>query len=215
MSSATVAVGTAVSSATVAKSGAGTPEAGAQDALLGARQAQLDRRSALNQYEYGVATHNCYSAILVNYCLQKARNKMIANKRMIRDEQNALDDARRTAHAQQRDEQALLKHEADARAATQRVARERENETAYDAKQRQHAINEVRRGAQASQRAANQRAYDQKQADYQRKLEQARQQAAQDARQREDNVRRFDEKQRRAAKHAADVRERQARAAQK
>ncbi|CBW74886.1 Myosin heavy chain [Mycetohabitans rhizoxinica HKI 454] len=178
---------------------------------FGARQAQLDRRSELNRYEYGVAKHNCYSAILVNHCLEKARNRMIANKMRIRDEQNALDNERRAVHARQRDEQAALKREAYAREAPQRAARERENEQSYDEKQRQHAINEARRTAQAPQREASQRAYDQKQADYQRKLEQARRQAAQDAQQRADNVRKFEQKQQRAVQHARDVRERQAR----
>ncbi|MEJ2769517.1 hypothetical protein IHE30_13565 [Mycetohabitans sp. B46] len=187
----------------------------ARDASFGARQAQLDRRSELNRYEYGVAKHNCYSAILVNHCLKKARDRMIANKMRIRDEQNALDNERRAAHARQRDEQAALKREAHAREAPQRAARERENEQSYDEKQRQHAIDEARRHAQAPQREASQRAYDQKQADYQRKLEQARQQAAQDAQQRADNARKFERKQQRAAQHAQDVRERQARAARK
>ncbi|WP_323072163.1 hypothetical protein [Mycetohabitans endofungorum] len=187
----------------------------AQDASFGARQAQLDRRSELNRYEYGVARHNCYSAILVNHCLEKTRDRMIANKMLIRDEQNALDNERRAAHARQRDEQAALKREAHAREAPQRTARERENEQSYEEKQRQHAIDEARRNAQAPQREANQRAYDQKQVDYQRKLEQARQQAAQDAQQRADNARKFQQKQQRAAQHAQDVRERQARAARK
>ncbi|MCG1054388.1 hypothetical protein KQH49_05195 [Mycetohabitans sp. B5] len=187
----------------------------AQDASFGARQAQLDRRSELNRYEYGVARHNCYSAILVNHCLEKARDRMIANKMLIRDEQNALDNERRAVHARQRDEQAARKREAHAREAPQRTARERENEQSYEEKQRQHAIDEARRNAQAPQGEANQRAYDQKQVDYQRKLEQARQQAAQDAQQRADNARKFQQKQQRAAQHAQDVRERQARAARK
>lgn len=190
--------------------------AGAQpDASFGARQAQLNRRSELNQYEYGVARHHCYSTFLVNHCLEKVRDKMIANKVLIRNAQNALDNERRAAHARQRDEQAALRREADALSAPQRAARERENEVSYAEKQRQHAIDEARRNAQAPQRAASQRAYDRKQGNYQRKLEQARQQGAQNAEQRAQNVRRFDEKQRRAAEHAADVRERQARAAQK
>ncbi|WP_237575703.1 colicin transporter [Mycetohabitans sp. B8] len=204
---------------------AGSPDAQAADsegadgrarqASFGARQAQLDRRSELNRYEYGVARHNCYSAILVNHCLEKARDRMIANKMRIRDDQNALDNERRAAHARQRDEQAALKRDAHAREAPQRAARERENEQSYEEKQRQHAIDEARRNAQVPQRDANQRAYDQKQLDYQRKLEQARQQAAQDAQQRADNARKFEQKQQRAAQHAQDVRERQARAARK
>ncbi|UDG81948.1 hypothetical protein [Candidatus Vallotia cooleyia] len=75
------------------------PDLRAQSTGFSDRQAQLNRRTELNKYEYAVAQHNCYNTILINYCLQKARDRMIDNKMQIRTDQIALDDERRAMHA--------------------------------------------------------------------------------------------------------------------
>ncbi|WP_399278865.1 colicin transporter [Trinickia symbiotica] len=180
-----------------------------------ARQKVLDTHGAQNQYEYGVAVHNCYDRFFVNACIGRARDKMRETQARIHAEQLQLDDERRAAHAQARDEREALKAASDAAEASQRAATDARNAESYAEKQRQHELDVARRNAEAPQRAANQAAYDQKQSDYQRKLEQARQQAAQDAKERAERARRFAEKQADAAQHKADVEARQKQAEQK
>lgn len=180
-----------------------------------ARQKALDERGAQNDYAYGVAVHNCYSKFFVNACLGRARDKMRAAQARIHAEQLALNDERRAAHAQERDEREALKAASEAADAPQRAAADARNAAAFEEKQRQHALEAARRGAEAPQRAANQAAYDRKQADYQRKLDDARRQAAQDARERAERAQRFEQKQADAAQHKADVEARQKQAAQK
>ena len=180
-----------------------------------ARQKALDERGAQNDYAYGVAVHNCYAKFFVNSCLGRARDKMRAEQAHIHAEQLALNDERRAAHAQERDEREALKAASEAADAPQRAAADARNAEAFQEKQRQHALDETRRGAEAPQRAANQAAYDRKQADYQRKLDDARRQAAQDARERTERAQRFEQKQTDAAQHKADVEARQKQAAQK
>jgi len=208
-----------------------------------ARQKVLDRRTAENDYRYGVAQHNCYSSFFVNHCLARARDQMRSERADIRSKQLALDDEQRAERARQRDQQIALQRAQDAAEAPQRAANEARNqqayedkqrqhaldeaqraaeapqraanEQAYEQKQRQHALDEAQRGPNASQRASNQAAYDQKQADFQRQLEQAREEGAQKEQERQQRAARFQQKQEDAAKHKADVEERQRQAAQK
>ncbi|RKP52437.1 colicin transporter [Trinickia fusca] len=180
-----------------------------------ARQKALDQRSAQNDYTYGVAVHQCYDTFFVNTCLGRARDKMRDVKAQIRSEQLSLDDERRAARAQQRDEQEALRRVQDESEAPQRAAADERNAQAYEEKQRQHALDAAKRNAEAPQRAQNQAAYDQKQADFQRKLDQAHAQAAQDAKERAERAQRFGQKQVDAAQHKADVEARQKQAAQK
>jgi hypothetical protein len=187
----------------------------ASDNDFDVRQKALDRRSAENDYQYGVAEHNCYSKFLVNYCLGKARDNQREVRAQIRKEQLALDDERRAARAQQRDEQAVVKRAQDEASAPARAATDVRNAQSFEDKQRQHELDQAKRNAEAPQRAANQRAYDQKQADFQRKLDQAHQQAAQKAQERAQNAQRYQQKQVDAAQHKADVETRQKQAAQK
>jgi hypothetical protein len=208
-----------------------------------ARQKTLDTRTAENNYRYGVAQHNCYSKFFVNHCLNSAREDMRVVAADIRKEQLALDDEKRIEHARQRDEQAAIKraqYEADAPARTAQDERNAQayedkqrqhqlsqaqrnaeapqraaNEQAFQQKQQQHAIDQAQRGISPSQAAANQKAYDAKQADFQRKLDEAHQQAAQKAQERTEKQQRFQQKQSEAAQHKADVEERQKQAAEK
>lgn len=196
----------------------GAPASGAvaaQASDFNARQKALDARTAENDYVYGVAVHNCYSKFFVNACLGRARDKMRAVRGRIHAEQLALDDERRSARAQQRDEQEALQRARDAQEAPQRAAAEARSAQAYEDKQRQHELDQAQRVAEAPQLAANQAAYDRKQADFQRKLDEARQNAAQDAKERAERARRFEEKQTDAQQHKADVEARQKQAAQK
>ena len=180
-----------------------------------ARQKALDERGAQNDYVYGVAVHDCYSKFFVNACLGRARDKMRTVQARIHAEQLALNDERRLARAQERDQREALKAATEAADAPQRAAADARNAEAFEEKQRQHTLDETRRGAEAPQRAANQAAYDRKQADYQRKLDDARRQAAQDARERAERAQRFEQKQTDAAQHKADVEARQKQADQK
>ncbi|SDB98679.1 colicin transporter [Paraburkholderia lycopersici] len=208
-----------------------------------ARQQVLDRRTAENNYQFAVAQHNCYSTFFVNHCIGKARDKMRVVQADIRREQLALDDEKRTAHAQQRDQQAALQRAQDEANAPQRAANEAASAQAYEQKQRQHALDQAQREAEAPQRAANeqayqekqrqhalaqaqreggqsqrdanQAAYDQKQANYQKQLDEARRQGEQKAQERADKAQRFQQKQEDAARHKADVEERQKQAAGK
>ena len=208
-----------------------------------ARQKALDARTADNNYRYAVAQHNCYSKFFVNHCLNSARDDMRVVAADIRKEQLALDDEKRVEHARERDQQAAVKRaqdEADAPARAAQDARnaqayedkqhqhqlnqaQREaeapqraaNEQAYQQKQQQHAIDQAQRGVSPAQAAANQKAYDAKQADFQRKLDEAHQQAAQKAQERVEKQQRFEQKQTDAAQHKADVEARQKQAAEK
>ncbi|MGN6317282.1 colicin transporter [Trinickia sp.] len=187
----------------------------AQAADFDARQRALDTRTAENDYVYGVAVHDCYSKFFVNACLGRARDKMRAVRGQIHAEQLALDDERRSAHAQQRDEQEALRRARDAQEAPQRAAAEARSTQAFEDKQRQHALDQAQRNGEAPQHAADQAAYDRKQADFQRKLDQARQNAAQDAKERAERAQRYEQKQMDAKQHKADVEARQKQAAQK
>lgn len=207
------------------------------------RQDALNRRSELNNYNYAVAQHDCYSKFFVNYCLGKARDKMRTVQTAIRKEQLALNEEERIAHAQQRDEQAAIQRAQDEANAPQRAANEASNTQAFEEKQRQHQLDQAQRNAEAPQRAANeqayqqklqqhaldqaqrgisapqaaanQQAYDQKQANFQTQLEQARQQGAQKAQERIEKQQSFENKQQTAAQHKLDVEARQKQAADK
>jgi len=193
---------------------AGSDAASGQSAEFAARQAKLDRRSAENQYRYDVAQHNCYSHFFVNHCLGTARDTMRAEKSEIRVDQLALDEEQRAVHAQQRDENTAVRLAQDTAAAPQHAANEKANQATYEEKQRQHQLDAASRGATApAKEAANQAEYDKKQADFQAKLDQAHNNAAQDAAQRAHNVGKFDDKQRAAAEHQETVKQRQAKAA--
>jgi hypothetical protein len=179
------------------------------------RQKDLDKRSEANNYQYGVAQHDCYSTFFVNHCLNQARNAKREVSNQIRREQLALDDEQRQRRAQQRDQQAALKraqYEADA---PRRVASEQANENSFSNKQHQNQIAAAQREAEAPQRAANQAAYDRKQADFQKKLDDAAAQGKQDAINRDLKAQRYDAKQRDAAQHQAEVAARQKEAAEK
>nr|WP_322789227.1 hypothetical protein [Paraburkholderia eburnea] len=210
-----------------------------------ARQKVLDRRTAENNYQYGVAQHNCYDTFFVNHCLGKARDSMRVVQADIRQQQLALDEEQRADNARRRDEQAALQRARDQADAPQRAANETASAQAFEDKQRQHALDQAQRqaeapqraaneqafqdkqrqhaldqaqreGAQAqSQRSANQAAYDKKQSDYQKQLDQARAQGQQQAQERADKAQRFQQKQEDAAKHKADVEARQKQAAEK
>jgi hypothetical protein len=216
-----------------------------QDPFAGfdARQKVLDQRGAANDYRYAVAQHDCYSKFFVNHCLGKARDTMRVEQADIRKEQLALNAEERTARARQRDEQIALQRAQDEANAPQRAANEAANQQQFDEKQRQHELDQAQRNAEAPQRAANeqayeekqrqhaidqaqrgisppqamanQQAYDQKQADFQRKLDEAHQQAAQNAQQRVEKQQHFEQKQIDAAQHKADVEARQKQAAEK
>ncbi|MFM0020136.1 MULTISPECIES: colicin transporter [Paraburkholderia] len=231
----------AAASSAVSTSDAASGVSAAND--FDARQKTLDTRTAENNYRYGVAQHNCYSKFFVNHCLNSAREDMRVVAADIRKEQLALDDEKRVEHARQRDEQAAIKraqYEADAPARAAQDARNAQayddkqrqhelsqaqrnaeapqraaNEQAFQQKQQQHAIDQAQRGISPSQAAANQKAYDAKQADFQRKLDEAHQQAAQKAQERTEKQQRFQQKQSEAAQHKADVEERQKEAAAK
>lgn len=220
-----------------------TEDTASQDKQFDARQKALDQRTEENNYRYGVAEHDCYSKFFVNYCLGKARDQMRTVQADIRKEQLALDGEQRTERARQRDEQAALKRAQDEAGAPQRAAEDALNAQAYQDKQRQHQIDQAQRAAEAPQRnanaqayqdkqrqhaldqasrgispsqaAANQQAYDQKQSDYQRKLDEARQQGAQKAQERVQKQQSFENKQTSAAQHRADVEARQKQAAEK
>ncbi|PQV53301.1 hypothetical protein B0G83_102387 [Paraburkholderia sp. BL21I4N1] len=215
----------------------------AQDNAFDARQKVLDQRSEENNYRYGVAEHDCYSKFFVNYCLNKARDSMRVVQADIRKEQLALDGEQRAQRARDRDEQAAIKRAQDEASAPQRAAEDARNTQAYQDKQRQHqldqaqrtaeapqrsanaqayqdkqrqhALDQAQRGVSPSQAAANQQAYDQKQGDFQRKLEEARQQGAQKAQERVEKQQSFEKKQVDAAQHKADVESRQKQAADK
>jgi hypothetical protein len=208
-----------------------------------ARQAALNHRTEENNYNYGVDEHNCYSKFLVNYCLDKARDRMRAVQAGIRKEQLALDEEQRTARAQQRDQQAALQRAQDEANAPQRAAQDASNqqqyedkqhqhqldqaqraaeapqraanEQSYQQKEQQHALDQAQRGVSPSQAAANQQAYDQKQANFQTQLEQAREQGAQKAQERVEKQQSFQRKQETAAQHEQDVATRQKQAADK
>ncbi|WP_244438805.1 hypothetical protein [Paraburkholderia dilworthii] len=214
-----------------------------EDSEFDARQKVLDQRSDENNYRYGVAEHNCYSTFFVNHCLNKARDQMRTVQAQIRKEQLALDGEERVQRARKRDEQAALKRAQDEASAPQRAAEDARNAQAYKEKQRQYQLNEAQRSAEAPQRAANaqayeekqrqhaidqaqrgispskamanQQAYDQKQADFQRKLDEARQQGAQKAQERVEKQQSFEKKQAEATQHKADVEARQKQAAEK
>lgn len=208
-----------------------------------ARQKTLDSRTEANNYRYAVAQHNCYSKFFVNHCLNVAREDMRVVAADIRKEQLALDDEKRADHARQRDEQAAIKRAQNEADAPARAAQDERNAQAFDDKQRQHQLNQAQRDAEAPQRtaneqayqqkqqqhaidqaqrgitpsqaAANQKAYDAKQADFQRKLDEAHQQAAEKAQQRVEKQQRYQQKQTDAEQHKADVTERQKQAADK
>jgi hypothetical protein len=180
-----------------------------------ARQKDLNRRSEVNNYHYGVIQHDCYSKFFVNHCLDEARDAKRAVSNQIRLEQLALDDEQRLLHAQQRDAQTALQRAQYAAQAPQRAANEKAAEASYAEKQRQNQLAAAQRAAEAPQRAANQAAYDQKQADYQKKLADAAARGKQDEIDREQKAERFDAKQRDAAEHAAEVAARQKQAAEK
>nr|WP_321925327.1 colicin transporter [Paraburkholderia guartelaensis] len=235
------ALGNAQLAASEAAGVAGTSPS--QQSDFDARQQVLDRRTAENDYQFAVAQHNCYSTFFVNHCIGKARDKMRVVQADIRREQLALDDEKRAAHAQQRDQQAALQRAQDEANAPQRAANEAAsaqayeqkqqqhaldqaqrqaeapqraaNEQAYEEKQRQHALAQAQRQGEQSQRNANQAAYDQKQANYQNQLDEARRQGEQKAQERADKAERYQQKQEDAAKHKADVEERQKQAAEK
>lgn len=208
-----------------------------------ARQKALNSRTDENNYRYAVAQHNCYSTFFVNHCIGKARDAMREVAADIRKQQLALDDEQRVQRAQQRDQQDAIKRARNEAEAPQRASDEARNaqayqdkqrqheldqaqrnaeapqraanEQAFQDKQRQHAIDQAQRGISPSQAAANQKAYDQKQSDYQKKLDEARQQGAQKAQQRVENTQRYQQKQADAAQHKADVEARQKQAAEK
>ncbi|WP_321959738.1 colicin transporter [Paraburkholderia sp. J69-1] len=233
------------SSAAVPLAASGAQDTSGAPNDFGARQKVLDRRTAENNYEYGVAQHNCYDTFFVNHCLGKARDKMRVVQADIRREQLALDEEQRADNARRRDEQAALQRARDQADAPQRAANEAKsaqsfedkqrqheldqaqrqaeapqraaNTQAFENKQRQHALDQAQRaGAQAqSQRDANQAAYDRKQSNYQQQLDQARREGQQKAQERDQKAERFEQKQQDAAKHAADVQERQKQAAEK
>ena len=210
-----------------------------------ARQKELDRRAAENNYRFGVAQHDCYSRFFVNHCLGRARDQMRAVQADIRSQQLKLDDEQRAERARNRDQQAALQRAQNEADAPQRAANEARNVAAYEQKQQQHALDEQQRAAEAPQRAANeqayeqkqqqhaldeaqrageqsqaqhaanQAAYDQKQSDFQKKLDQARLQGEQQAQERAQKAGRYQQKQEDAAKHKADVEARQKQAAEK
>lgn len=220
---------------------AGSPDATSND--FDARQKALNTRTDENNYRYAVAQHNCYSTFFVNHCIGKARDAMREVAADIRKQQLALDDEQRVERARKRDEEAAIKRARDEAEAPQRAAddarnaqafedkqrqhavdqaqRDAEapqraaNEKAFQAKQQQHAVDQAQRGISASDAAANQKAYDTKQSDYQRKLDEARQQGAQKAQQRVENAQHYNQKQIDAAQHKADVEARQKQAAEK
>ncbi|WP_415914141.1 colicin transporter [Paraburkholderia sp. J12] len=222
--------------------------AGATDSVqagFDARQKVLDRRTAENNYRYGVAQHDCYSTFFVNHCLGKARDQMRVEQADIRSQQLQLDEEQRADHARRRDEQAALQRAQDEADAPQRAANDARNAAAYEQKQQQHVLDQQQRAAEAPQRAANeqayqqklqqhaldqaqrqgeqaqaqrsanQAAYDQKQSDFQQKLDEAHRQGQQKAAEREQKAERYQQKQEDAAKHKADVEERQKQAAEK
>ncbi|KMZ13112.1 Cell division protein FtsL [Candidatus Burkholderia humilis] len=178
------------------------------------RQKALDKRTQQNDYAYGVK-HDCYSKFFVNHCLDGARNEMREKRQQIRQEQLALDDEQRAERAKERDQQTAIKqaqYEADA---LNRAAAEKSNQQAFEDKQRQNALAAAQRNAEAPQRAANQAAYDRKQADFQKKLDEARARGGvQDAQEREQKTQRYEQKQH-AATHRAEVEARQKEAARK
>ena len=92
---------------------ADTGTGAAQSDGFDARQAVLNHRSAENNYDYAVAVHDCYSKFFVNYCIDKARDKMRTVQADIRKEQLGLDGEERTARAQQRDEKTALQRAQD------------------------------------------------------------------------------------------------------
>ncbi|WP_409258771.1 colicin transporter [Paraburkholderia bannensis] len=210
-----------------------------------ARQKVLDRRTAENNYQYGVAQHNCYDTFFVNHCLGKARDAMRVVQADIRHQQLALDEEQRADNARRRDEQAALQRAREQADAPQRAANEAASAQAFEDKQRQHALDQAQRQAEAPQRAANeqafkqkqqqhaldqaqrdgaaaqsqrdanQAAYDKKQSDFQSKLDQARREGQQKAQERAEKAQKFEQKQADAAKHASDVEARQKQAAEK
>ncbi|SAL68196.1 lipoprotein [Caballeronia peredens] len=198
---------------------AAAPDApGADDALkaeYAQRQKVLDRRTAENDYRFGVKQHDCYSTFFVNHCLDNARNEMRTTRQQIRQDQLALDDEQRAERAKQRDQQAAIKQAQYEAEAPQRAANEKSSQQAYEDKQRQNALAAAQRNAEAPQRAANQAAYDRKQADYQKQLDEARARGVQDAQERELKAQRYEQKQQEAAQHRAEVEARQKEAARK
>jgi hypothetical protein len=244
-----VASGTGVTARPLdAASSSSAAAAGKTDSVqagFDARQKVLDRRTAENNYHYGVAQHDCYSTFFVNHCLGKARDQMRVEQADIRTQQLQLDEEQRAEHARRRDEQAALQRAQDEADAPQRAANDARNAAAYEQKQQQHVLDQQQRAAEAPQRAANeqayqqklqqhaldqaqrqgeqaqaqrsanQAAYDQKQSDFQQKLDEARSQGQQKAVEREQKAERYQQKQEDAAKHKADVEERQKQAAEK
>ncbi|WP_250525898.1 colicin transporter [Caballeronia sp. GAWG2-1] len=193
-------------------------EPSAEDALKAdnaRRQKALDKRTAQNDYAYGVKEHDCYGKFFVNHCLDNARTAMREERKQIRQQQLALDDEQRAERTKQRDEQTALKQAQYDAEAPQRAASEKSSQQSYEEKQRQNALSAAQRQAEAPQRAANQAAYDRKQADYQRQLEEARARGVQDAQDREQKADRYEQKQRDAAQHRAEVEARQKEAARK
>ena len=226
-----------------ASSADGASVAAALDKSFEERQTVLDQRSDENNYRFAVAQHNCYSTFFVNHCLNRARDSMRSVQADIRKEQLALDGEQRVQRARERDQRIALRRAQDEADAPQRAAQDTRNEQAYQDKQRQHELDQAQRNAEAPQRsanaqayeekqrqhaldqaqrgitpsqaAANQQAYDQKQGDFQRKLEEARQQGAQKAEERVQKQQSFENKQTTAAQHKADVEARQKQAAEK
>jgi len=182
---------------------------------FGARQKALNDRMEQNDYDYGVAVHNCYSRFFVNTCLDRARDAVRQVRLQIHHEQLGLDQAQREAHAQRRNAQQAQARARQAAEAPARTAADAHHAQAFEAKQQQHQLNEAKRGAQAQQGTANQAAYDRKQADFQNKLDQAHRQAAQDAQQRAQRAQSYERKQAAAAQHKAVVDARRKQAAQK
>lgn len=174
--------------------------AAAQDA----EQSVLDARTKQNNYVYAVAEHNCYSHFFVNHCLSVARDKMRDEKSKIRDAQLALSAERRSDREQKRTLDDSAKQAETLKQAPQRSANEKRHREAFAAKQRQHQLDQAKRGQDAAQRAVNVAAYNQKQAAHQQALAQARRDAAADAAKRAENVQRYNAKQ-----DAAKVREKQ------
>lgn len=119
------------------------------------RQTELDRRAADVHDRDSRAQHDCYARFFVYHCLDQVRKRTRTERAILRADQLALDEARRAARAQQREQKKAQQRAREEAQALERAEEARRNRLRFEEKQRAHQRAQVQRGQSAQQRAEN------------------------------------------------------------